>query len=226
MAALFFAYSDYPYYPSFPFYLGFVCVRVCVCACVRVCVCACVRVCVCACVRVCVFAWCVCVLLCVLNIKDAMWFMTIFNCKKKDMVQHLKWLDEDLFISMATLLNILWPAIRWPLNAWKHFICSSLGKMPPVSFPMIVGSNACGPCKFNHFNGLMDSVMSYGIMVVVGGGDQLHEWLHLTNGTSIVIQKLLCHIIMETSLDENITTRRYGSSNAVSTKLILDAEWN
>ena len=39
--------------------------------------------------------------------------------------------------------------------------------MPPVSFPMFVGSNACGPCKFNYFNGLMDSVMSYSIMVVV-----------------------------------------------------------
>ena len=69
---------------------------------------------------------------------------------------------------MATLFNIL--------PARKHFICSSLGKMPPVPFPMFVGSNACGACNFHYFNGLMDSVISYGIMVVVvvlGCGDSV-----------------------------------------------------
>ncbi|KAK2156059.1 hypothetical protein NP493_2007g00000 [Ridgeia piscesae] len=55
---------------------------------------------------------------------------------------------------------------KWRVKGWtKVYIDGKKvgqghlkGKMPPVSFPMFVGSNACGPCKFNYFNGLMDSI--------------------------------------------------------------------
>ncbi|KAI0239224.1 Legumain [Lamellibrachia satsuma] len=44
------------------------------------------------------------------------------------------------------------------------------GKMPPVWFPMFIGANACGPCNFHYYNGLMDSVMSQRIRGGGGGG--------------------------------------------------------